>query len=120
MATLTDNNLGTAAFSLRIAYNQTMNTNLNPAVTFTPDVATTLTYNPAQSWWVSNTTFVARYDVADANVAVANIGVNVASAVDPSGNVQTTYTGTNVFSIDTQSTPAPRRPWRAQCRTWRW
>ena len=71
VATVTDQNLETAAFAFRISYNQVMNTNVNPAVTFSPDVASTLTYNRAQSWWVSNTTFVARYDVADANVAVA-------------------------------------------------
>ena len=119
IATVTDNNVGTAAFSVRIVYNEPMNTNLNPVVTFSPDVASTLTYNRAQSWWVSNSTFVARYDVADANVAVANVGINVASARDAIGNIQTPYIGTNAFSIDTLSTPAPRRPSRAQRQTWR-
>ena len=83
VATVTDNNVGTAAFSVRIVYNEPMNTNLNPVVTFSPDVASTLTYNRAQSWWVSNTTFVARFDVADANVAVANVGINVTAHSTP-------------------------------------
>ena len=108
VATITDNNTGTAAFTVRITYDHAMNTGLNPAVTFSPDVATTLTYNRAQNWWVSNTAFVARYDVADANVAVANVGINVAGAVDATGNVQTPYSGTNNFSIDTLgAAPAP-------------
>ena len=120
VATITDNNTGTAAFAVRITYDQTMNTGVNPAVTFSPDVRTTLTYNRAQSWWVSNTAFVARYDVADANVAVANVGINVASVLDATGNVQTPYNGPNAFSIDTLDPAPPWRTSRAQRRTWRW
>ena len=116
---MTDNNVGTATFSVRIVYDEAMNTNLNPVVTFSPDVSSTLTFDPAWSWWTSDRTFVARYDVADANVAVANIGIGVASAHDASGNVQTAYNGASAFSIDTLSVPAPRRPSSAQRRTWR-
>ena len=101
VATVTDNNVGTAAFAVRIAYNQAMNTNTTPAITFTPNVAGTLTYNPAQSWWVSNTTFVARYDVADTDAVVSNISIGVTSAYDATGNVQTPYSGASAFSIDT-------------------
>ena len=119
MATVTDDNVGTATFSVRIVYDEAMNTNLNPVVTFTPDVASTLTYDAAQSWWTSDRAFVARYDVADGNVAVANIGIGVTSAYDASGNVQTAYNGASAFGIDTLSTPAPRRPSSAQRRTWR-
>ena len=119
LATVTDNNVGTATFSVRIVYNEAMNTDINPVVTFTPGVSGTLTYDRAWSWWTSDRTFVARYDVADANVAVASIGIGVASAHDASGNVQTAYNGTNNFSIDTLGTPAPRQPSSAQRRIWR-
>ena len=93
VALVTDNNLGTAAFAVRIVYDAAMNTNLNPMVTFTPDVASTLTFDRAWSWWTSDRTFVARYDVADADVNVPNISIAVTSARDATGNVQTAYNG---------------------------
>ena len=65
-----------------------MNTNYNPTVSFTPDVATTLTYDPAWSWWVSSTIFQAGFDVSDAGVIVTNVGVNVSGAKDTAGNPQ--------------------------------
>ena len=36
-----------------------------------------------------------------------DVGIHVAAARDATGNVQTPYNGTNNFSIDTLSTPAP-------------
>ena len=107
---MTDNNLGTATFAVRIVYSAAMNTNLNPMVTFTPDVASTLTFDRAWSWWTSDRTFVARYDVADANVTVSNITIGVTGAYDATGNVQTGYTGTNAFSIDTLNPPPGALP----------
>ena len=80
VATVTDNNLGTAAFSVRIAFNEAMNTNVNPTVTFPPDVSNTLRYDPAQSWWTSDRTFVARYDVTDADANIPNISIGVTGA----------------------------------------
>ena len=106
VATVTDSNVGTAAFAVRIAFDEAMNTNRSPAVTFSPAVPSTLTYDAAQSWWVSNTTFQARFDVADANVHLPNIGINVTGALDPGGNLQTPCNGTRNFSIDTLHHPA--------------
>ena len=105
VATVTDKNVGTAAFSVRIVYSAAMNTNFNPAVTFTPSVASTLTFDRAWSWWTSDRTFVVRYDVADANVVAANISIEVASALDATGNVQMDYYGAAAFSIDTLNPP---------------
>ena len=110
MALVTDNNVGTATFAVRIVYNAAMNTNLNPVVTFTPDVASTLSFDRAWSWWVSSTAFVARYDVADADVVVSNITIGVTGAYDATGNIQTAYTGANAFSIDTLNPPPGALP----------
>ena len=109
---MTDNNVGApqsdpsnAGFRVRVAYDAAMNTNYNPTVSFTPDVASTLTYDPAWSWWVSSTIFQAGFDVADANVPVTDVGVNASGAKDIDGNPQDAYSGTNNFSIDTASPP---------------
>ena len=115
VALVTDDNIGTAAFAVRITYTAAMNTNYNPAVTLSSadnpaGLASTLTHNPGQSWWVSSTAFVARYDVADADVIVTNATINIAGAVDATGNVQAEYWGPSAFTIDTLNLPPGALP----------
>ena len=97
-----DANMGTATFSVTVVYNEPMDQRMAPTLTFTPDVAGTLSLNAA-SGWTNNTTYVAWYDVADGNVAVPNVGIGVTLAQDVAGNVQTPYSGTNNFNVDTQN-----------------
>ena len=87
---VTDPDVG-RMLSLRITYDAAMNTNRNPAVTLSPDAATTLSYDAAQSWWVSSTTFVARFGVADADAVVPVVTVGVTGAYDAAGNIQAPY-----------------------------
>ena len=70
-------------------------------MTFSPAVAATLTYNATWSWWVNSTTFIARFDVADANVTIADVGVTIDGAENAAGYIQARYSGANAFSIDT-------------------
>ena len=102
---MTDANVGTATFAVRIAYDQPMDTNTNPVVTFSADVAGTLAYDSAQSWWTGDTTFLASFDVADADVVASSIGIGVTGARDATGLVQAAYNGTPAFGIDTLSAP---------------
>ena len=88
LTTISDANVGMGTFAMSVTFNEAMNINTNPVISFTPGVASTLTYDAAQSWWVNNTTFVARFDVADANVYVPHVGIGVASAQDAAGNLQ--------------------------------
>ena len=97
-----DANVGTATFSVTVVYNEPMDQRMAPTLTFTPDVAGTLSLNAA-SGWTNSTTYVAWYDVADGNVAVPNVGIGVTLAQDLAGNVQTPYSGTNNFNIDTHN-----------------
>ena len=97
-----DANVGTATFSVTVVYNEPMNQTMAPTLTFTPAVASTLTLN-AGSGWSNSTTYVAKYDVADANVTVPNVGIGVTLGQDAAGNVQTAYSGTDNFNIDTQN-----------------
>jgi hypothetical protein len=48
----------------------------------------TLTFNPGWSFWISETTYWAAYDVADSDVTVPNISVTVTGAHDANGTVQ--------------------------------
>ena len=114
--TVTDANLGTAMFEVRVTYNEVMNTGVNPVVTFSPAVATTLTYDPAWSWWTSSTTFLARFDVGDAGVEVPHVGIGVSGRRMSPGTCRAP-TAARTTSASTRS--PRRRRWSAQCRTGR-
>ena len=94
-----------AGLKVRITYSGPMSLGITPTVTFAPAVASTLTFDAAHSWWVSDTTYKAAFDVADANVYVPHVGIVVTGAKDAAGNLQTPYSGTDDFSIDTLTTP---------------
>ena len=98
---VTDANVGSHTFEVSIVYDEAMNTNVNPLVNFAPGVPSTLTYDPTSSLWTNDRTFMSRFDVADANVAVSSVSIGAASARDAAGNLQTAYSGTNDFGIDT-------------------
>ena len=74
-----------------------------------PTQAGTLTYAPAWSWWLSDTTFLARYNVADADALVASVGVHVTGGGYDAATyqLQSLYEGTDDFSIDTLDPPPP-------------
>lgn len=104
IATLTDNHVGTQTFSLTIVYDKVMDTGVDPTIT-TPTggenaLASTLTLNGA-STWTNSTTYVAYYNVADANEALADVDVQIVNAQDVNSNTQATKLETNVFSVET-------------------
>ena len=103
LTTVTDANVGSAAFSVTLVYAEAMNTLVAPTLTFSPSVSTTLGFNAGASGWSNNTHYVATYDVADADVAVPSVGIGVTLGEDAAGNVQVAYNGTNNFNIDTQN-----------------
>ena len=101
-ATVADANVGTAAFALTVTFNEAMNTAVAPTISFpVENPAGTLTFDGPLSGWSNNTTYVARYDVADSNVELQNVAVRVTGAKDAAGNTQNQADFTNVFSIDT-------------------
>ena len=104
LTTVTDADVGADTCTLRITYDRAMNTGLNPTVTFTS--FGTMVYDPAQSWWVSNTQFRATYTVVDNNVYIPHVDVTVTGGYDTVGNLQNASTILDVFSINTASTPA--------------
>ena len=105
-----DANVGTATFTVTVVYSEAMKQTVAPTVTFTPAVASTLSLNAA-SGWTGSTTYVAKYDVADANVTVPNIGIGVTLGQDAAGNVQapTAAPTTSTSTRTTRRSPASRR-----------
>ena len=100
---IAESNVGRATFSLAMVYDEEMNTETTPTLTF-PDekVSSTLTLNASESGWSSNRAYLARYDVADANSTMAGVSVRVSAANDIAGNAQVQSEMPPLFSIDTQ------------------
>ncbi len=106
--------LGTAKFSVTFSYDQPMNTAIQPAIdlpseySWNPD--DTLTLNMSQSGWSNSTTYIARFDVRDANQYIA-IGAGPSSAVNFNVSGAKNLVGTtqhplyyhDLFQIDTQN-----------------
>ena len=55
------------------------------------------------------TTYTATYNVADDDVDVADVTIDVTGAQDATGNAQEDYTPEAEFSIDTRTRPRPGR-----------
>ena len=105
MSTISDANVGTQTFALTVVYSQAMDTSQNPTVAF-PTAGEDPTALPAtlsfhSGSWTNVTTYVATYDVADANLAMPSIDVQVSGGKDAGGTAPAASTKADNFSIDT-------------------
>ena len=103
LSTIDEGDVGTDSFYLTITFSEAMDTGTDPTISFPtagedPTSGGTLTAN--SSSWSSNTTFVQYYDVADHNLEMSNIDVQVSGAKDAAGNTMTAWTASNTFSVD--------------------
>lgn len=92
-------------FIISIAYNETMNQEVIPQITFAngDPLSNTLSVDLNASGWSGDTYNIA-FMVTDANETMSNIGVVSVAAEDMNGNLQISNIGTNgVFSIDTKN-----------------
>ena len=96
----------TTSFSLTVTYSEDMDTDTNPSITFpVEDPTNTITFDSGN--WDDNKTYTATYTIADGNQELADIDVRVENAQDEIGNLQTTFTSNDLFSIDNQNPNAP-------------
>ena len=98
---LTDAQVGAGNFRITIDYSEAINTTVDPNISFDPTVASTLSFSSGA--WSDNDTYVATYDVADAGVTAAGVDITISGAKDIIGNIQTPYTASNAFDIDTEN-----------------
>ena len=107
VTTISDANVGSQAFSLTVAYNEAMDTSVNPTIAFPTagedPAAPPATLSFHSGSWTDGTTYVATYDVADQNAVMPTVDVQVSGGQDTSGNAQATFTAADRFSIDTQN-----------------
>jgi VCBS repeat-containing protein len=103
---ITEGNVGVDTFSIAVDFNEEMDTNFTPTLTFSEVVSGSIT-NGSGLWSNSNQTYTVTYDVLDNDVDLTNIIVDVTGGQDTSGNVQLNYTALPEFSIDTIAPAAP-------------
>ena len=89
-------------FTVKVTYNEAMNTAFTPAIAFTPTVASTLNFTGGV-WSLGNTVYTASYTEADANVLVPSVKVDITGGKDIAGNPQVAASLSSAFAIDTQN-----------------
>lgn len=102
---LADANATADAVQMVVVFDEVMNTSVNPLVTFPNEDAgiAGLAYNPGLSEWSDNTTFIAHFNLSDADVEVNDIDVMIGAAMDIAGNTTNGDASTNLFTIDTKN-----------------
>jgi hypothetical protein len=105
VAVVSDSDAGVAGFQVDVLFPEAMdNTQLALVQLIGPgEVASTFTQNISASSWVAADTYRAVFNVADQNVEVENVGVEVSFARDLAGNTQTSHSGAAVFDLDTKN-----------------
>ena len=88
------------AFTVTATYSEAMDIAIAPTIAFSPAVNSSLSFTSG-SWNGAHTVYTASYTVVDGNVAADNISITVSGGRDAAGNLQTSFTQSNAFSIDT-------------------
>lgn len=104
---VSDSNVGSGNIQLVLIFDEAMNPNDSPVVTFSnPQAQNTLVYNAIESEWIDDVSFMAVFDVIDLNVELSNVGISVSNATDAVGNAQASIGISTAFDIDTKN-PSP-------------
>ncbi|MEM8639509.1 MAG: Calx-beta domain-containing protein [Cyanobacteria bacterium P01_G01_bin.54] len=102
--TIQDSTVGSGTFTLTVDFDEAMNMAVSPTIAFPTggeDPSSTITF--ASGSWSDADTYVATYNIVDANETINNIDVQVNGGQDLAGNSHTSSTQANEFSIDTAS-----------------
>lgn len=104
-AWIADANVGSATWTVDIVFDELMNTDVAPTISFpSEDPSSTLTFNAGSSEWdADQMTYHASFNVADANVELDNIDIEVTGAADRLDNTQQVSETADHFSIDTRN-----------------
>lgn len=86
-------------FTVTVNFSEAMDQEIDPILTFDPDVASTLSF--MSDTWTDTDTYEAIYNVvaADADVNEPKVTIDVEGAEDANGNAQEDYTPLDEFSI---------------------
>ncbi len=110
---LSDTDAG-GSFAVSVVFSETMDTNFTPSLLFSPTIVAsgavpTLIPASTGTWSTTNVdsdTWIQGYEVADRNVEIEDITIDVAGASDLAGNPQLDYTPEREFEVDTKNPAA--------------
>jgi hypothetical protein len=91
-------------FTVTVTFSEAMDTDFTPTITFSPTIASTLTFDSG-AWSGGDTIYTASYDIANGDIEVNGVSIDVTGAVDAGDSAsQEDYTPVPQFSINTVST----------------
>jgi hypothetical protein len=104
-AVVSDSEVGSGTFLLQIEYNEAMDVTQNPVVQLNSaqPIGNSLIQNPGAGTWLSNTVYQAVFNVTDENKEINAIGVLTSFGKDAAGNNQFSYSGSEIFMLDTKN-----------------
>ena len=104
---ITDSEVGDA-LKVSFTFDEAMDTDTDPSVTFTPNVPASAdgTLTGQSGAWLDDFTFEVTATVADDNFDADEVTIDITGAKDAVGNLQTDHTSTVALEIDTQNPTA--------------
>jgi hypothetical protein len=88
-------------FEVIVEYNEPMDMNSVPSLAFSPNIAVGGTLSYSNWGWTDSTHFHGMYLVLDANSDTPAVSITVTGALDAAGNIQSPFTASNLFEVDT-------------------
>ena len=102
--TINDDLVGEEMFSITFTFSEAMNTDEAPSVSFPmEDASLTLMLNEGTSYWSDDMTFVAVYDVMDADETIDMVDTDVSGVSDTADNMIEDGGAEDIFDIDTEN-----------------
>jgi hypothetical protein len=96
--TLAPANFGPSGFTVTATFDGTMDTSVQPLVSFPVEpINGTLTFN--SSSWINSTQWVAKYDVANSGVSLPNVDLRITGGMNLDGTTQTQFDAPDAFNI---------------------
>jgi len=93
-----------ANISIVVHFDEAMNTDSDITISFPQeDAASSIQLNTANSLWSDATTYVASFDVVDANVTIGNVDIELNGATDVNGNIAVSYIYVDALDVDTEN-----------------
>ena len=102
---INDNVTALGSYGFTLTFDEEMDMGVAPELTFpNEDPTSTLSFNSGNSFWTDAMTYVAIFDIVDADVELDDIDFTAIGAEDENGNMQTlAFSDADAFSIDTRN-----------------
>ena len=91
------------SFQLIASYSENMNMTIPPSLSFVPNSPVPSALSITSAGWINETNYVWTFDVTDGNETLDGFAIQIQGAENMEGESQLIYSGSDVFSIDTEN-----------------